>query len=67
MALDAGCIIYGHPEETKVLGFSHDLEKLENCSDDELIKVFNNQAEILRNKFWSKERTKEFFKCLLME
>ena len=67
MALDAGCIIYGHPSETNILGFVHDLKNIENCSSDELVNIFNTQAEILKKKFWTKERTKEFFKCLLEE
>ena len=67
MALDAGCIIYGHPSETSILGFVHDLKNIENCRSDELVDIFNTQAEILKKKFWTKERTKEFFKCLLEE
>ena len=44
-----------------------DLKNIENCRSDELVDIFNTQAEILKKKFWTKERTKEFFKCLLEE
>ena len=65
IAHDAGNIIWAHPEEAKILGLDYDLNKIENCSNEELKDLLNKQEEILNNKFWSKERTKDFFKCML--
>ena len=65
IANDAGNIIYAHPEEAKVLGLNIDLKIIENGSNEELKELISSQAYILKKKFWTKERTKEFFKCLL--
>ena len=67
MALDAKCIVYAHPEEAKILGLKCDLEKIENSSKEELINISREQMDVLKNKFWNRERTKEFFECLLKE
>jgi hypothetical protein len=65
IAQDAGNIIFAHPEEAKVLGLNFDLNKIESCSNEELENIYKEQTKILNNKFWTKERTKEFFKCLI--
>ena len=69
MAYDANCILYGHPNETKIFGKAYELniEEIEKCSDDELINIYRKQAQAFKEKTWTKERTKEFFKCLLEE
>ena len=38
---------------------------IEKGSKEELKEILDSQTEILNKKFWTKERTKEFFKCLL--
>jgi hypothetical protein len=58
-------IIWAHPEEAKVLGINIDHNIIEKGSNWELNEIISSQNEILKNKFWTKERTKEFFKCLL--
>jgi hypothetical protein len=65
MAYDAKSIILAHPEEAKVLGINIDHNIIEKGSNWELNEIISSQNEILKNKFWTKERTKEFFKCLL--
>jgi hypothetical protein len=65
IAQDAGNIIWAHPEEAKVLGLNYDLDRIESCSNEELKDILKYQDEILSKKFWTKERTKEFFKCLI--
>jgi len=65
MAHDAGCIVHAHPEEAKVLGINIDPNIVEKGSKEELKEIFSSQSEILNNKFWTKERTKDFFKCML--
>ena len=69
MAYDANCILYGHSNETKIFGKAYELniEEIEKCSDDELIDIYRKQAQAFKEKTWTKERTKEFFKCLLEE
>ena len=67
MALDAKCIVYAHPEEAKILGLKVDLNKIENSSKEELIEIAREHMDCLKSKFWSRERTKEYFKCLLEE
>ena len=69
MAYDANCILYGHPNETKIFGEAYNIipEKIDHCSDEELINIYRKQADAYKNKIWTEERTKEFFKCLLME
>jgi hypothetical protein len=65
IAQDAGNIIWAHPEEAKVLGLNYDLDRIESCTNEELKDILKYQDEILSKKFWTKERTKEFFKCLI--
>jgi hypothetical protein len=67
MALDAKCIVYAHPEEAKILGLNSDINKIENSSKEELLNISREHMDALKNKFWNRERTKEFFKCLLEE
>ena len=67
MALDAKCIVYAHPEEAKILGINCDLNKVENSSKEELLNISREHMDALKNKFWNRERTKEFFRCLLEE
>ncbi len=57
------------PQETKYVGKAYDLkiEEKEKCSDDELKDIYRKQAQAFKEKTWTKERTKEFFKCLLEE
>ena len=67
MALDAKCIVHAHPEESKILGINSNLEKIERSSKEELLNISREHMDALKNKFWSRERTKEYFKCLLEE
>jgi hypothetical protein len=67
MALDAKCIVYAHPEEARILGLNCDINKIENSSKEELLNISREHMDVLKNKFWNRERTKEFFRCLLEE
>ena len=66
MAYDAGSIVYAHPEESKILyGKEFNISDIEKCSKEELKDIFNLQARNFKEKTWTRERTKDFFKCML--
>jgi len=67
MAFSAGSLLLGHPSETKVLGDGYNIEvnNIENKTDQELKEMVSYQKESFIKNTWNKERTKEFFKCLL--
>jgi hypothetical protein len=69
MAYDSKSILLGHENETKVLGdgYNLDLDNIENKSDQELKEIVSYQRESFIKNTWNKERTKEYFKCLLEE
>jgi len=69
MAYDSESILLGHENETKVLGdgYNLDLDNIENKSDQELKEIVSYQKESFIKNTWNKERTKEYFKCLLEE
>ena len=51
----------------KILGLKVDKNKIENSSKEELIEIAREHMDCLKSKFWNRERTKEYFKCLLEE
>ena len=67
MAYDAGSLLLGHPSEIKVLGDGYNIEvnNIEKKTEQELKEMVSNQRESFIKNTWNKERTKEFFKCLL--
>ena len=69
MAYDSKSILLGPENETKVLGdgYNLDLDNIENKSDQELKEIVSYQRESFIKNTWNKERTKEYFKCLLEE
>jgi len=70
MAFDSGSILLGHENETEVLGVGYrdlNVNDIENKSEDELKNIVSYQRESFINNTWNKERTKEYFKCLLEE
>ena len=54
---------YGYYED----GYNLDLDNIENKSDQELKEIVSYQKESFIKNTWNKERTKEYFKCLLEE
>ena len=54
-------------KKSKILGLKVDLNKIENSNKEELLNISREHMDILKNKFWTRERTKEYFKCLLEE
>jgi len=70
MAFDAGSILLGHENEIEVLGVGYrdlNINEIENKSEEELKNIVSYQRESFINNTWNKERTKEYFKCLLEE
>jgi len=70
MAFDSGSILLGHENETEVLGVGYrdlNVNDIENKSEDELKNIVSYQRESFIKNTWNKERTKEYFKCLLEE
>ena len=70
MAYDSGSILLGHENETEVLGVGYrdlNVNDIENKSEDELKNIVSYQRESFIKNTWNKERTKEYFKCLLEE
>ena len=66
MASDAKNIVVAHKEEMKKLyGFSLDISDIETKDNEKLEELFNKQNDAFKNKVWTKEKTKEYFKCLL--
>ena len=67
MAYDSESLLLGHPAETKVLGdgYNINVDNIEKKTDQELKEMVSYQRESFIKNTWNKERTKEFFKCLL--
>jgi hypothetical protein len=49
----------------KLYGFSLNISDVETKDNEKLKELFNKQNDAFKNKVWTKEKTKEYFKCLL--